>query len=309
MKDKNLILNPIFLSCLVILFLNDHFFKFYYTSWFTGKLSDIVGIILLPMLLTYLFPKLKQNSVFAAGILFTFWKSPLSESFITIYNTISPISTSRIVDYTDLWVLLLLPIPYFLIKNKRLIKDLSIKQLNPLVVLVPTVFVLMSTAPPASLRYYNYVPYTGNLNFDNASFELDKTQENLISELTKRNISIHKDTVRIIDLKKDAVLRIGAVKHKNWNNNEPVFKIDNDSLKQVFLRAIETSNSYKIDKIQLDDQVIEDIQFEMFKINEGKSTQINIHSIKIERYLREDKVERKLQKVYKKLLIEKFQRF
>lgn len=43
--------------------------------------------------------------------------------------------------------------------------------------------------------------------------------------------------------------------------------------------------------------MIEDIQFKMFKINEGKGAHIHIHSIKIERYLREDKVERKLQKI------------
>jgi branched-subunit amino acid permease len=89
MRNKNLILNPAFLICLVVLFLNDHFFKFYYTSWFTGKLSDIAGIILLPMLLTYLFPKLKQNSVFVAGLLFTFWKSPFSEGFIKVYNSLA----------------------------------------------------------------------------------------------------------------------------------------------------------------------------------------------------------------------------
>ena len=109
-RDKKLILNYIFIFGIVILFLNDHFFKFYYSNFLTGKLSDICGIIIFPLFLTYIFPKLKERSVFLACTVFIFWKSEYSQSLIDLYNKYSFIQTSRIIDYSDLLVLILLRI-------------------------------------------------------------------------------------------------------------------------------------------------------------------------------------------------------
>ena len=44
MRDKNLILNPVFVGCLTLLFLNDHLFKTMYHNGATGKLSDMAGV-------------------------------------------------------------------------------------------------------------------------------------------------------------------------------------------------------------------------------------------------------------------------
>jgi hypothetical protein len=96
---------------------NGHYLKYEYTNWFTGKLSDMVGIIMLPLLITWLFPAVKERSIIISAALFAFWKSPFSQGAIDCYNQFAFIQTSRIVDYTDLFVLVLLPIPWLLIKR------------------------------------------------------------------------------------------------------------------------------------------------------------------------------------------------
>ncbi|MFC3161152.1 hypothetical protein SAMN05443633_101224 [Chryseobacterium arachidis] len=306
MRNKNLILNYVFLSCLIVLFLNDHFFKFQYTSWLTGKLSDIVGIVLLPMLLTYLFPKLKENSVFAAGLFFSFWKSPFSESFIKWYNLISPISIHRVVDESDLLVLLLLPVPYFLIKNIKALHPFSLKKIHAFAVLLPTIFVLMSTSPGYR---YNYLSYSGNLAFINSTFTVAKPKDELIDEFKNRNINIYKDTTRIVNKNKWKYFDMVNVQQQNLHNNKAIFRIADDSIKRLIVREIEQSGDYKIDKIKIGDQTIENIQFYMSKDEKTGGTYMSLKSMTIEKNLREAQVERKLRKVYKKLLEEEFKKF
>lgn len=307
MRNKNLIFNYVFLSSLVILFLNDHFFKYEYTSWLTGKLSDIVGIILLPMLLTYLFPKLKQHSVYPAGLLFAFWKSPFSESFIKLYNTFSFIPLHRVVDYTDLVVLILLPVPYVLMKNSALIDRFSLKKLNPSLVLLPTALILMSTSP--GNRYFDYVPYTGNLYFNDYSFEVSRSKDEILSELKKRNIVVQKDTARIIAKHKSMLLSTGNFEQKNLYNDQKVYQVSDDSLKASIFRMVRSGNEYKIDSIQLDDQTVWNIQFDMHRITENKGTQITVKSARIGETMKAQEVDRKLRKLYGKLLKEKFKTF
>ncbi|SFN07605.1 hypothetical protein SAMN05421594_0836 [Chryseobacterium oleae] len=304
MRNRNLILNYIFISCLAILFLNDHFFKFQYTSWFTGKLSDVVGIILLPMLLTYLFPKLKQYSVFVAGFLFAFWKSPYSENLIQLYNTVSPIPLHRVVDYTDLLVLLLLPVPYILIKNTRIIDHFAFKKINPSFVLLPSMLILMSTSNGS--RYFSYVPYSGNLHFNNnTSFEINKSKNEVLLELKKRDIRVEKDTARIIAMNRGRFFGMGKFEQKNLYNNEKFYHVSDDSIKAVAFKMIEESNEYKINTLQLGDQTIWDVQFNMYS-KDNNTTKVIVNSARIGEALKAEEVDRKLRKIYKKLLIEKF---
>ena len=122
-RNKYYILNLVFLVGLLALFLNDHYLKFKFSNGLTGKLSDVAGIIIFPLLLAFLFPKLKQFALLTATALFVFWKSPLSQGLIDFYNENGFLQTSRIIDYTDLWVLVLLPIPYYIIKKIFLSKS------------------------------------------------------------------------------------------------------------------------------------------------------------------------------------------
>ena len=99
-RNKYYLLNYVYLVCLLTLLLNDHYLKHEFSNWLTGKLSDVVGIIILPLLFAFTFPKLKRHSPWISAILFAFWKSPFSQTLIDLYNQIAFIQTSRTVDPT-----------------------------------------------------------------------------------------------------------------------------------------------------------------------------------------------------------------
>lgn len=112
---SSVIFNPIFIFATATLALNDHVLKYQFGNWFTGKLSDFAGLIVLPIFIYYLAPRLKDSAIFLSVALFIWWNSPLSEGFIQLINSLGIFTLKRVVDYTDLLALLVLPIPYYLI--------------------------------------------------------------------------------------------------------------------------------------------------------------------------------------------------
>src|SRR5436853_5815405 len=98
-RNKYYLSNFVFLFCLLTLFLNDHYLKFKFSNWVTGKLSDIVGIIILSLLVAFLIPKLKQHSIWISALIFAFWKSRFSQDLIELNNEYSFIQTSRVEDF------------------------------------------------------------------------------------------------------------------------------------------------------------------------------------------------------------------
>lgn len=183
--NKYYLLNYIFLFCLIMLIVNDHYLKCEYSNWFTGKLSDIVGIIMVPLLLTWLFPAIKERSIIISAALFIFWKSPFSQSAIDLYNQYTFIQTSRVVDYTDLLVLLLLPIPWVLIKRMDTLHSLQIKRINPLLILFPTVISLMATTPP---KRYIMSRKNGKLGCYGCEFTVHYNQPEIVEMLKQADI-------------------------------------------------------------------------------------------------------------------------
>lgn len=136
--------SPLFLIALSCLLLNDFYFKFWFHNALTGKLSDVVGLIVLPIFLTVVFAK-KPLAYLLSLILFLIWKSPLSEPFIDGWNSFNFYQIGRVVDYTDYFALLVLPLTYF---HKTRSINLRINQtldLRNLVFLV-TAFSLVATA-------------------------------------------------------------------------------------------------------------------------------------------------------------------
>lgn len=97
---------------LLLLLINDFFLKATFHNAFTGKLSDFAGLFIFALFWGGLFPKLKTHIIITIGLLFVFWKSPLSSFFIDSFNSIAPYSIGRIVDYSDVWALLVLPVAH-----------------------------------------------------------------------------------------------------------------------------------------------------------------------------------------------------
>ncbi|NDV58786.1 hypothetical protein, partial [Bacteroides sp. 519] len=119
MKNKELILNPYFISGLFMLMLNDFCLKQEFGNFLTGKLSDFAGLLIFPMFMAALSPKLKKTAAFITGIGFILWKLPLMTPIIDWINHVTGFGISRVIDYTDYMALAILPLSHYLINRKE----------------------------------------------------------------------------------------------------------------------------------------------------------------------------------------------
>lgn len=107
----SLLLHPLFVFSLAVLLTNDFYWKPEYHNWLTGKLSDFAGLIVLPVFLRVVFPRISQITLFLfCSAFFLWWKSPLSQSFLDWLNASLHLPVQRVIDYSDWLALLVLPL-------------------------------------------------------------------------------------------------------------------------------------------------------------------------------------------------------
>lgn len=271
-RNKNLIINYIFILGILILFINDQFLKFYYSNFITGKLSDICGIIIFPLFLTYIFPKLKENSIYITFLIFSFWKSEYSQSFINLYNEFSPIQTSRIIDYSDLFVLILLPIPFYFIKNIEKFQNIIIRKLNPKLVFTPSILIFISESPPPS---YYYTMNKGNLQCYKCNIVVDYNIDCVLKKLRKNGIEF--DSIKPIPYR-------GI--------------IDSTSLTKQYIKK----------ELIIENDTLSNINMTIIPLKNNKS-EIYFNGMDVSQNLRTDvKLKQKLIKYYKKLIFKEIKK-
>ncbi|MEM6379528.1 MAG: hypothetical protein AAF705_15080, partial [Bacteroidota bacterium] len=147
------ITNPLFISCLLLLLLNDFYLKATFHNALTGKLSDFCGLIVFAWFWVALLPGIKQTIFFSTALLFVWWKSPYAQSFIEFFSqAFYPID--RVVDVTDLWALLVLPLAYFYTKKEQLIL-----RLNPVPLAFLTFFAFAATSIPPHIYTFDQPQY------------------------------------------------------------------------------------------------------------------------------------------------------
>jgi hypothetical protein len=98
-----------FLVSLVALLLNDAWLKGAFPGFVTGKLSDFAGVAVVGLLLLALNPAHPIRTMTGVAVAFAWWKSPLSQSAIDVFNAYSAVQIGRVVDYTDLVAVGVLP--------------------------------------------------------------------------------------------------------------------------------------------------------------------------------------------------------
>lgn len=107
----SLLLHPLFIGSLALLLLNDFYLKYAYPGFLTGKLSDFAGLIVLPVFCRVLSPGVsKKILLIAVAVFFAWFKSPLSQPVINGINLYIPWPFHRVVDYSDLIALSVLPL-------------------------------------------------------------------------------------------------------------------------------------------------------------------------------------------------------
>lgn len=107
---------PLLLS-LATLVANDFIFKYQFPGLLTGKLSDFAGIFLVSSIAFAVAPRRRWQSAVAIVLLFAWWKSPYSQSFIGALNALSPIQFNRVVDPWDLLAFSVMPLALLLARK------------------------------------------------------------------------------------------------------------------------------------------------------------------------------------------------
>lgn len=115
--------HPIFLGALLLLVLNDHVFKGagILPSWLTGKLSDFAGLIVAPIVLVSLLRLKSRTSILAAHMLIgavfamTEMSQALADHVASLWRFVGIADARMWADWTDLWALAVLPIPFALL--------------------------------------------------------------------------------------------------------------------------------------------------------------------------------------------------
>lgn len=125
----NYINSPLFVISLCLLLLNDFYLKDTFHNFLTGVISDLFGIITFVLFFSDVFKDSRKTVYIITAIAFTIWKSPFSTPFIDYFSE-HFYSINRMVDYTDLLVLCLLPLIYNYTPTKLLTKKFQVHFLS-----------------------------------------------------------------------------------------------------------------------------------------------------------------------------------
>lgn len=108
----SLLTDKYFILGLFCLLMNDLLLKYTFGGFITGKLSDMAGLFIFPFFWSSFFARHKLKIYLLTALIFLFWKIPLSTSLIHWMNHALGTGFGRVVDYTDLAALLILPFSY-----------------------------------------------------------------------------------------------------------------------------------------------------------------------------------------------------
>lgn len=259
---KEYIANYVFITALIILVVNDHILKAAFHNWFTGKLSDFAGMILLPLLIAYFFPKLRHKAVIVSAVVFLFWKSPYSQTLIDAYNQLAFIPITRVVDYSDMLALLILPIPLEIINYPDKFKFKSMR-IKPVFIVAPCLFAFIATSPPPSY-YYSYA--SGNVKFDKLAIKVKYSKPEILEKLQAMNIKVISDSVGV----KDHLYRM------EYN-----------------------SNYYAIPELIIEKDTIRNLNFALRSLEDNKTT-IYLNSITLEKDMSKQEIKEEITSYYQK---------
>jgi len=165
--------SPVFLVSLALLVANDLYLKAAYPGWFTGKLSDFSGLLVFSL---FLFPLVRVGAAkvaSAVAIFFIWWKSPYSSFAIELVNGTGLIAIGRVVDYSDLIALVVLPLSMRLYNGRQPRRaDLdSWRQLSLISIGAVTLLAIMGTSSlnfsrPVEMRASEGAPALSEADID-----------------------------------------------------------------------------------------------------------------------------------------------
>jgi hypothetical protein len=180
--DYRILTRPAFILALVLLVLNDLWLKQTFGNWFTGKLSDFSGLFAFGTFLTACFPRHRKIALFCAAAFFTWWKSPFSGTFIFFCNEQIGLPIARVVDYTDLAALIVLPLCTLRLKDASSMGNAH-RWAGKLVAIAAFISFCSTSLPYRSLYHYpaNHVQYS-------KVFHSRKTKTEILDALRQKGL-------------------------------------------------------------------------------------------------------------------------
>lgn len=200
----SLLLHPLFILSLFVLLVNDVSLKYEFPNLLTGKLSDFAGLFAFSIFWLCLFPAYRTHIIIGIALFFFWWKSPFSMSFIESWNQWIPLKLARVVDYTDLAALIVLPYAYKLTGQPY---NRPIRHRRALVFLTGgiSIFAFCFTSAP---RYALYNSRPDEINFY-GHFTSSRSETEILSRLSALHYTVIKDSTHFYPLdSEDYFLRV-----------------------------------------------------------------------------------------------------
>lgn len=233
MKHSKIILHPLFLVSLVLLLFNDLYLKLHFHNFFTGKLSDVAGLLVLSQLLIAFVGNRYQIQIYLwIALGFGFWKSPLSQNMIDGWSLhFYPIE--RTIDPTDLFCLLVfLPLYRFPLNCSNIRFQFHFLKIP---VLAFTFFAIMATS---SVRFLNT-----NKIYIVETLKVDSKIPEFLNKLNEDQIEYKMDSFFVF--KKDTfqrfVLKNFIINHEKINSMEIGLK-EKKNKSKLFIYTLEVDS-------------------------------------------------------------------
>jgi hypothetical protein len=272
-RQPALLLHPVFLTNLIILLLNDHYLKGYHNNWITGKLSDFCGVFVFAVFFIAILPINKKIFLAFTAFLFAWWKSPLSEPFITYLNNSLSIPVYRVIDYSDLAALLTLPFAYYI---KRLSSPSTyLKQVAVYIIGITALFSFCATSVARSIIYY---PRQPNEIVFNESFYTRLSEGEILKRLNPFQLIYSKDSVRYYKVieSEDFYYRVSSANDSNYIWLPVSNKLDS----VLYVKRIEPG-FYTIPLSLLNNDTLVDLQISIRPSGPKKGMVLKVESFQI----------------------------
>lgn len=263
-RTASLLLHPFFLVSLFVLLANDLSWKSAYPNWLTGKLSDVVGLVVLPVFLTVFFPAHKTFHLLFSALFFVWWKSSLSGPVIHFFNEQLSLPIGRTVDYTDLFALAILPLA-------GRIKPVSYNLQATLQAGLRTALAVITFVSLCSTS----VPYREGLGYGRREnemgfyehFQSAKTEEELVQGLKDKGLAVYREEVRYYPVRNGDNLYYGLSSPNDSTVSWTPVPHSKDSA--IYLRRVSTP-FYVIPYYVLDGDTLKNIEFTISTNNKKK---------------------------------------
>lgn len=164
--------------------------------------------------------------------------------------------------------------------------------ISPAFIVIPSLFVLIATTPPRGYLEKHYRPADGNINLrdKNISVKVEMNQEQILSHLDDLGVAYRSD-------------------ERIWKPDSLSGMVQPDKATTRMLYS--HASYYVVDRLVIDRDTLKDVQFYLHPLGldpEKPKTKIYLNSLNIEKDLTDEKVRKKMTRVYKRMLKKYFNR-